>query len=182
MKSLRSAMPMHPKMSPLQMLLLIQLEASPKYGYEMLKSIKDAFDGVWEPRTGTIYPALKSLERRALVVTQVHDGVDFYHITSSGRQFLLEIGTQQINNMKFSSRFLLTLTKWMSPELKKNILTNMSAIAGEDVNFIGGIINFLDDTVDKKTKLYFLKIFRSNLTIRLSEIDKMIGVMETETS
>ena len=66
---LKSAMQMHPRMSPLQIMLLIQLEASPKYGYEMLKSIKQAFEGIWEPRTGTIYPALKSLERRALVET-----------------------------------------------------------------------------------------------------------------
>src|SRR5512138_1187112 len=103
---LNSAMPLHPRMSPLQIMLLIQLEASPKYGYEMLKSIKQAFEGIWEPRTGTIYPALKSLERRALVETQVRDGVDFYHITSLGRKLLLDIGSQQALNMKFSNKFI----------------------------------------------------------------------------
>jgi DNA-binding PadR family transcriptional regulator len=178
---LRSAMPMHPKVSPLQMLLLIQLEASPKYGYEMLKSIKEAFEGIWEPRTGTIYPALKSLERRELVETQVRDGVGFYHITPSGRQFLLEIGTQQTNNMKFSSRFLETLIKWMSPELKKAILTNMTAMAGEDMNFVGGIIRFLDDTADRKVKLQFLQMLRSNLSTRLVELDQKISSLETDT-
>jgi DNA-binding PadR family transcriptional regulator len=178
---LRNALPMHPKISPLQMLLLIQLEASPKYGYEMLKSIKDAFEGIWEPRTGTIYPALKSLEKRLLVETQVRDGVGFYHITADGRQFLLEIGAQQAMNMKFSSRFLDTLTKWMSPDLKKNILSNISAMAGEDMNFVGGIIHFLDGSVDRNTKLLFLKTFRANLSHRLVELDTMINDLEAET-
>lgn len=181
MTPLRNAMPLQPKISPLQMLLLIQLDASPKYGYEMLKAIKEAFNGVWEPRTGTIYPALKSLERRTLVETQEREGVDFYYITENGRQFLLKIGAQQALNMKFSSRFLEILTKWMSPELKKNILSNMSTMAGEDMNFIGGLIHFLDDGIDQKTRLIFLKSFRSNFHKRLVELDQIISDMEAES-
>jgi DNA-binding PadR family transcriptional regulator len=181
MTPLRSAMPMQPKMSPLQILLLIQLEASPKYGYEMLKMIKDAFDGIWEPRTGTIYPALKSLERRSLVQIQVLNGKGFYHITPIGKEYLQEIGTQQTINMQFSSRFLETLTKWISPELKKTILLNMSSIAGENMNFIGCIIHFLDGNVDKEKSLRILKNLRSILSYRLIELDNKIADLEVET-
>ena len=182
MTPLRSAMPMNPRISPLQMLLLIQLDASPKYGYEMLKSIKEAFEDVWEPRTGTIYPALKSLEKRSLVETHVRDGVDFYHITPNGRQFLLEIGKQQALNMKFSSRFLETMTKWMSPELKKSILSSVSEMASEDMNFMGGFIHILDDSVDSITKLRFLRYLRTNFSRRQTELDKMIRDLEAEVS
>jgi DNA-binding PadR family transcriptional regulator len=174
---LKSAMPMHPRMSPLQIMLLIQLEASPKYGYEMLKSIKQAFDGIWEPRTGTIYPALKSLERRALVETLVRDGVDFYHITPTGRKLLMDIGSQQALNMRFSNKFIEILVDWMSPDLKKNIITNISAVAGDDMNLMGGVIRFFDD-VEPELKLKFLKTIRVNLAKRLNEIDDMITESE----
>jgi DNA-binding PadR family transcriptional regulator len=174
-------MPMKPWISPLQILLLVQLEASSKYGYEMLKSIKDAFEGVWEPKTGTIYPAIKSLEKRALIETQVRDNVDFYHITPSGRKLLMEIGSQQTLNLKFSSRFIETLTKWMSPELKKGILTNMAVLASENLNFMGGFIHFLDDGVEKEEKLQILKNLRSILSTRVVELDERIRDLEAET-
>ncbi len=175
---LKSAMPMHPRMSPLHIMLLIQLEASPKYGYEMLKSIKHAFDGIWEPRTGTIYPALKSLERRALIETQVRDGVDFYHITPAGRKLLMDIGSQQALNMRFSSKFIEILIDWMSPELKRSIISNISAMAGEDMNIMGGMIHFFDEGVDPELKAQFLKTIRANLAKRLNEIDDMIAESE----
>ena len=60
--------------SPLQALLLVQLEEGPKYGYEMFKAIKDEFEGIWEPKTGSIYPVLKSLERRGFVATEIMAG------------------------------------------------------------------------------------------------------------
>ncbi len=170
---MKDAMPMHSRMSPLQIMLLIQLESSPKYGYEMLKSIKEAFEGIWEPRTGTLYPALKSLERKALVETKSRDGVDFYHITPKGRELLMHIGSQQALNMRFSEKFIEILIKWMSPELKSGILTNISA-AGSDMNVGGGLIHFFDEGIDPKQKLQVLKMIRSNLAMRLREVDSII--------
>lgn len=136
MSPFRNAILTPPKTSPLQILLLIQLETSPKYGYEMLKLIKEAFEGVWEPKTGTLYPALKSLEKRGLVDTQNRDGVDFYLITIKGQKFLQQIGKHQKRSMKFSTRFFTTLTKWMSPELKKSILSSITVFVNEDIDFI----------------------------------------------
>jgi len=170
---------MKPKLSPLQILLLVQLEASPKYGYEMLKSIKDAFEGVWEPRTGTIYPALKSLEKRGLIETHVKDGVGFYHITPKGTKYLQGVGTHQARLMRFSNRFLETLAKWMSPSLKKSILLNVSTIAGEDLNIMASFTHIFDG-VEPETKLIVLKALRTNFAKRISELDAAIA--ETEAS
>jgi DNA-binding PadR family transcriptional regulator len=162
MSPLRNIMPMQPRISPLQILLLIQLDASPKYGYEMLKSIKEAFEGVWELKTGTLYPALKSLEKRDLVETQNRD-------------------EHQERSMRFSTRFFMTLTKWMSPELKKNILSSLMSFANEDINLVEGIISsFLDESVDKETKLLVLKRFRVNFSKRLTELDVEIKKLESE--
>ena len=61
------AFPLRKGISPIQLLLLVQMKHGPKYGYEMLTNIREEFNGVWEPQTGTIYPALKNLESKGLM-------------------------------------------------------------------------------------------------------------------
>jgi len=166
------------KISPLQFLLLVQLEASPKYGYEMLKSIKEEFEGVWELKTGTLYPALRSLEKRGLLETQTQEGVDFYHITDKGRIFLQQIGLHQETQMRFSSRFLTAMAKWMSPELKRHVLNSVINLANEDINILGGAIIMINDGVDKQTKLLFLKKLQANLSTRVTKLEDLIREIE----
>jgi DNA-binding PadR family transcriptional regulator len=174
-------MPTPPRISPLQFLLLIQLEASPKYGYEMLKSIKEAFEGVWEPKTGTLYPALKSLERRELIELLVVDSVDFYKITEKGLRFLEQVGSNQESSARFSARFLTVLIKWISPELKKKIISSFSWMAGDDTNMFGNVIAFFDEGVDRNTRLMFLKGMRRKMSQRLEELDKSISELEAQS-
>ncbi len=181
MSPLRNSMPTPPRISPLQFLLLIQLEASPKYGYEMLKSIKEAFEGVWEPKTGTLYPALKSLERRELIEPLVRDGIDFYQITEKGRRFLEQVGSHQEISAKFSTRFITVLIKWISPELKKKIISSFSWMASEDTNFFGNMIDFFDESVDRNTRLLFLKGMRRKMSQRLEDLDKSISELEARS-
>ena len=63
--------------SPLQFLLLLQLNKGPKYGYEMLKFLRDEFQGVWDVKTGSVYPALRSLESRGFVETTMKEETEF---------------------------------------------------------------------------------------------------------
>ena len=50
------------RISPPQFLMLVMLRKGPMYGYEVLKVLREEFQGFWEPQTGAIYPALKRLE------------------------------------------------------------------------------------------------------------------------
>jgi len=178
MEPLNNPMPPHPKLSPLQILLLLQLDASPKYGYEMLKTIKDEFDGVWEPKTGTIYPALKSLGRRGLVQTHVQDGVDFYHITPQGRELILNMSLIPTMNIQFMTKFIEAITKWMSPQLKQQIITNMALMPEIDMNTLPSIRNFLNEDIDKETRLKVMNHIKTNFQKRLEELDKIIADLE----
>jgi DNA-binding PadR family transcriptional regulator len=166
-------------MSPVQILLLVKLEASPSYGYELLKAIKDAFEGVWEPKTGTIYPSLRSLEKQGLVATKEKEGVDFYHVTEKGRQFLRQVGQHQEKNMAFTTRFLTTILKWMSPELKRDLAMTFINISSEN-SAIGGMafIKLLNGEFDAETRLSLLRSMRANMSRRFEIIDQMIREME----
>lgn len=169
-------------MSPVQVLLLVRLEASPGYGYELLKAIKDAFEGVWEPKTGTIYPALRSLERQGLVATKEKEGVDFYHITEKGRRFLTKIGKHQEANMAFTTRFFATIIRWMSPNLRRKLVSTFVEVSGENANIANGaaFLGLLDEGWDRETKLTLLRTIRGNMSKRLEAVTAMIENLEAQ--
>ena len=166
-----------PRLSPIQLLLLVQLEHSPKYGYEMLKTIREELDGVWVPKTGTIYPAIKSLEKHKLIKKYDKEGTDFYKITEEGRDWLLNIPVNQKQNMVFTTKYLTSITKLSSPNLKNNLLKSMIGTDDEHINFFNFIIKILDEDVDKELKLNILKQISRSYENNLKKVSEMIEEM-----
>ena len=178
MAAIRSIInPMRPRMSALQLLLLVQLEASPKYGYEMLKAIKEDFKGVWDLKTGTLYPALKSLEKHGFVATEKKDNVDFYNLTDNGKKLLSTIALHQEAMSKFSDRFLSSITKHMSPVLKKNILDSIVNLSKYDVDWTKAAL-ILMDGFDTESKLVLLRSMKANISKRLTSVNEIIAELE----
>lgn len=75
-------------LSPVQFLILLTLKKKPMYGYEIIKDLKEKFGDIWEPKTGTIYPALRRLETKGLVKTELRDDKEFYILTEKGEGVL----------------------------------------------------------------------------------------------
>lgn len=169
-----------PRLSPIQLLLLVQLENSPKYGYEMLKTIREELNGVWVPKTGTIYPALKSLEKHKLINKYEKDGVDFYNITDEGSDWLLNIPVHQKQNMMFAVKYMISIIKLSSLNLKKSVLTSMIGTDEEQLNFMNVVIKLLDDDIDKELKLTFLKQISKNFNNNLKKVNNMIEEMSDD--
>ena len=168
------------RVSPLHILLLVQLNTSPKYGYEMLKVIKEEFEGIWDLKTGTLYPALKSLEKQGLIKTQKNDGVDFYYITDTGKQFLKILAFPQPNFLRFTLRFTEVITKWLSPEQKIAIISNFMKMSQDEIN-IGlnnVIIKNLGENVPRDMKLKILLSMKKNIKKRLDDVDNLISELE----
>ena len=167
-----------PRLSPIQLLLLVQLENTPKYGYEMLKTIRDELKDVWIPKTGTIYPALSSLEKHNLIEKHDKGGVSFYHITNEGREILLNIPIHQKQNFRFAVKYLTSIVNLASPNLKNITLTSMANFDNEEVNFMEVIINLLRENVDKELKLKILRKMSSDFENQLSKVNRMILDLE----
>lgn len=166
------------RISPLHLLLLVQLNTSPKYGYEMLKTIKEEFEGIWDLKTGTLYPALKSLEKQGLIKTQRNDGIDFYHITETGKQFLQMLSFPQQNILRFSIRFTEAIAKWMLPELKIAILSNIVKMSQDEISLNQILIKLLGENVPREMKLTILKNMKQNMQKRLEEVAGLIEELE----
>ena len=54
-------------------------------------------------------------------------------------------------------------------------------MAGDDTNMIGNILGFFDESVDRDTRLFFLKGMRRKMFQRLEDLDKSIAELETKS-
>lgn len=140
------------------MLLLIQLKHGSKYGYEMLKNIRDGFEGVWEPKTGTIYPALRSLESKGLVKTEKRDETDYYFLTDLGEEHLLELNATSLRRIEFTFRFMSFLSKWVHEDMLPTIVEIIESIAREDQIVFPHLLDKLDDETKRKVYNNLVKI------------------------
>lgn len=75
-------------------LLLATLDAGPLHGYAIIQALRDGTDGVVDLPSGTLYPALRRLERLGLIAGQwsTVDGRRrrTYELTPAGRRALGE--------------------------------------------------------------------------------------------
>ena len=79
------------KVSPPQLLILISVRNGKRYGYEILKDIREMFGGMWNPRTGVIYPAVKKLRDNGYLTSEMTDGKEHYGLSESGKEVLVSV-------------------------------------------------------------------------------------------
>lgn len=144
--------PFHRRVSPVQIMLLLQLKHGPKYGYEMLKTIREEFEGVWEPQTGTIYPALRSLEERGILETETRGETDYYLLTDKGDRMLNELGKRVKGNIRFTFRFMEYLYKWIPEDMLDTVVDIINTMAEEDPRIYPHLLEKLDE--DAKLRVY----------------------------
>ncbi len=81
------------KKGSVQMLLLAILEEAPKYGFQIIRELREATNGFFDLKEGTLYPALRRLEGKGYLEgrwdTETEGGPrKYYHTTDSGRNAL----------------------------------------------------------------------------------------------
>ena len=81
------------------LLILTVLSHRPNYGYEIVHKVNEAAEGFFTWQEGTIYPALRKLEKDELLHSQWEEAENgksrkYYYITAKGRE-LLKKGTKE---------------------------------------------------------------------------------------
>lgn len=66
-------------------LLLRTLSERPMHGYEVIKVLEERYQGFYRPSAGTVYPALRSLQREGLVAAKGSERRKSYRITAKGK-------------------------------------------------------------------------------------------------
>ncbi|GGH88471.1 DNA-binding PadR family transcriptional regulator [Pullulanibacillus pueri] len=75
----------------IDILLLVIISKKEMYGYEMVKELKALSNDLYQMGEGTLYPALKRLERKSLITSFWVDSENgkrrkYYRITDEGRR------------------------------------------------------------------------------------------------
>lgn len=99
----------------IEILLLSLLAQSDCYGYEMTKKLRILSDEAYHMNEGTLYPALKRLEKKECVTSywsQESDGGrrKYYSITENGRTVLAE----KLKNWKQINTLILNTAEGLS--------------------------------------------------------------------
>jgi PadR family transcriptional regulator PadR len=90
-------------------LILMMLAKKEMYGYELMKSLTEFTSGLYEPtKSGTLYPALKRLEDRGLITSEMREGegntLKYYRITEKGKNRLERMWTMVSRIEEFRSK------------------------------------------------------------------------------
>jgi len=160
--------------SPIQFLIIIQLKIGPKYGYEILRMLRDHFKDVWDPKTGTIYPAIRSLERKGFVEREPRGDKGFYRLTEKGNDFIDQIGERMEEDMGFSNRYFEFVLKWMPDQLKLKIAPIIKNKTSEFEPSSLFVKYLIDDKMDKASQLEVLEGIRSVFERRLERLEREI--------
>ncbi len=99
------------KKGSVQLLLLAILRDRPKYGFQIIRELRDATDGFFDLKEGTLYPALRKLEAKGYLEGNWQTEVEgsprrYYQITKLGRK-ALEEATQVWEKLAWSCRRVL---------------------------------------------------------------------------
>jgi transcriptional regulator len=79
----------------LSLIILSLLSRRPMYGYEIVSTVKEETDGVFEWKAGSLYPNLHKLEKAGMIRGEWQGEPDsrrrkYYHLTEVGRTALAE--------------------------------------------------------------------------------------------
>jgi DNA-binding PadR family transcriptional regulator len=74
----------------LRLLVLGLIAEAPRHGYDIIKGLKERFQGAYAPSPGSIYPILATLEEAGLVASAEAGGKRLFSITSTGLDYLAD--------------------------------------------------------------------------------------------
>ena len=92
------------RISPSQLIMMIELAERPMYGYELIKVLREEYDGVWVPKTGAVYPALRRLQEHGLLTVRNIEGKDHYSLSPEGQAWLDETLAGMTSQVLFMAR------------------------------------------------------------------------------
>jgi DNA-binding PadR family transcriptional regulator len=166
------------RISPIQVLILLQLRKKPMYGYEILKSLRERFADTWEPKTGTVYPALRSLETKGFVQTQLKAEKEVYSLTDKGNEILKDVGGLLEGNLQFAGKFYRLLPHFHRERIIERMRENLSS--GRLPPFPPFFPLLSPNGIeDRETRIRNLKMMREIGQNCLQIIDDEIRTLET---
>ncbi|MGY5854166.1 MAG: PadR family transcriptional regulator [Candidatus Thorarchaeota archaeon] len=166
-KLVKLFLPTPEKLTPIQALILIQLLETSKYGYEILRGLREGFKGAWEPKTGTIYPALQALEKKGHITKKINDEKTHYSLTDQGREIMQEMSNYVADYLLFNSRFIESTVDSMPPLFTQEVFAKIHMSGLDEILPEATILEAIRDLPDRDLKRVFLELRKNTLQRKL---------------
>ena len=167
-------LPTPERITPIQAIVLIQLLDGSKYGYEILRNLREAFHGAWEPKTGTIYPTLQAIEKKGFVSKKVKDEKTHYSLTKQGKEKLREMSEYVADYLMFNYRFIESTVDNMPPTFTQEVFTKIHLAGIDEILPEATILEAIRELPDKDLKRAFLEMREMILQQKLRLVKKQL--------
>ena len=199
-------LPTPERITPIQAIVLIQLLDGSKYGYEILRNLREAFHGAWEPKTGTpaggvppytyiwddpgaqttawepktgtIYPTLQAIEKKGFVSKKVKDEKTHYSLTKQGKEKLREMSEYVADYLMFNYRFIESTVDNMPPTFTQEVFTKIHLAGIDEILPEATILEAIRELPDKDLKRAFLEMRKMILQRKLKLVRKHLKELE----
>ena len=164
------------KVTPLQFHIMVQLLEGQKYGYEILKNIKNDFKGSWKPQTGTIYPALKGMIKKEFIEKKKIDNKNFYMLTIKSESYLNEIEKYISEFIYMSNQFIESIINRIPPRYASKLFNNILISGNMDIIPEYALINKLNKISEPEKRRELLLLRKNILLNKLSLIEEKLSI------
>ncbi|MHA2425549.1 MAG: PadR family transcriptional regulator [Candidatus Thorarchaeota archaeon] len=178
--SIRPFLPTSGKITPMQMLIFIHLLEGPKYGYEILKNLRDDLDGIWKPKTGTVYPALKTLVKKGFISERDVKDTTYYSMTKAGKEFVSDTSDFVKDYVLFNYHFVRVAAERLPTKFTVSILQNFLELGLDDLVPEATIIDAIREVDDVDLKRFLLEERKRMLLEKAQAIRKEIRLIDSK--
>ncbi|MGY5876730.1 MAG: PadR family transcriptional regulator, partial [Candidatus Thorarchaeota archaeon] len=165
------------KVTPIQTMIMIQLLKEPQFGYEILRNLRESFEGIWTPKTGTIYPALQTLEKKGLILKEMKDDRKYYKLTKTGRELMNEIGEYVVDYILFNMRFIASTVKRIPSDFAQEIFLGVHASGIEEILPEQPIVESIVALPNQEAAVEMLEFRKQVLKKKLALVEKELKRM-----
>lgn len=161
--------------TPLQFLIMIQLMEGPKYGYEILKNLKEDFSESWSPQTGTIYPALRGMIRKGLIEKIKTKEKYVYHLSEQSEKHLKKAEAYIKEYLRIANQFIESILKRIPKSHAQIIFNNIIKTGNLEIIPEHIFLKELNRLTEPKQSINILHLRKKTLL-------KKIAIIEEELS
>lgn len=165
----------------LDLAILGLLREQPRHGYELRRQLSDL--GFWSVSFGSLYPALRRLEKQSLIVTKDQSGRrKSYRITMSGQEHLQELLEDDTavkdDDRSFSLR--LAFFRYLEPDARIEVLERRRDHLSERLKASKASIKARASRTKEKMDRYTLALMEHGVASAEADIVWLDELIETE--
>ena len=176
---MRLFLPTSGKMTPIHTVIMIQLLEKPRYGYEILRNLRDDFEGAWTPKTGTVYPALNALVNKGLIEKETIEDKTYYNLTDSGRLLMDEMSDYVAEYILFNTRFIESTVARLPANFTQQVFYKIHSSGVKEILPEATIVEAIRRLSDSSLARTFLESRKQVLKDKLALIERNLRELES---